>query len=40
MITRENLIREYHARRGTFSAFILVYLLLLGTLVATASAIV
>jgi len=40
MITRDNLIREYHARRGSFSALLLVYLVLLGTLAATASAIV
>lgn len=40
MITRDNLIREYHARRGTLSALILVYMLLLGTLIVTASAIV
>ncbi|WP_424929258.1 hypothetical protein [Amaricoccus tamworthensis] len=40
MLTRDSLIREYRARSGTFSALLLVYALIIGTMVATASFIV
>lgn len=40
MLTRDALIREYYARRGTFSGLLVVYGLLLATLAATALAIV
>jgi len=40
MLTRDDLIREAQNRGGTFPALALVYLVLVGTLVATAFAIV
>lgn len=40
MITRDDLIREAQNRRGTLPALLLVYLTLVGTLLATAYAIV
>jgi hypothetical protein len=40
MLTRDDLIREYRARKGTFPALLLVYLMIVGTLALTASAIV
>lgn len=39
MVTRDKLIREYHARRGTFPALLFVYLLIVGTMVTTGLAI-
>ena len=40
MLTRDQLIREYRARGATFPALILVYLVIIGTMGATAFAIV
>ena len=40
MLTRDDLIREYRTRRGTLPALLCVYLLLIGTMAATAFAIV
>lgn len=40
MMTRDDLIREYRNRRGTLPALFFVYSLLLGTMAATAFAIV
>lgn len=40
MLTRDDLIREYRARGATFPALLLVYLIILGTMGATAFAIV
>ena len=40
MMTRDDLIREAQNRRGTLPALVLVYMALVGTLVATAYAIV
>lgn len=40
MMTRDKMIREYRARTGTWQAFVIVYAILMGTMVLTASAIV
>lgn len=40
MITRDTLIREARARRGTFPALLVVYLALVATMALTAAAIV
>lgn len=40
MLTRDNLIREYRARRGTLPALLIVYLILLATMAGTAFAII
>lgn len=40
MLTRDDLIREYRARSGSFSTLAIVYALIVGTLALTASAIV
>ncbi|MEL6279299.1 MAG: hypothetical protein AAF661_09080 [Pseudomonadota bacterium] len=40
MLTRDALIREYRARAGTLPALLILYGVLVGTLVATASTIV
>jgi len=40
MLTRDDLIREYRTRSATFPALLLVYLIILGTMGATAFAII
>lgn len=40
MLTRDDLVREYRARSGSLAALLFVYLILVATLVFTASAIV
>lgn len=40
MLTRDDLIREYRARGATLPALLVVYALLLGTMGATALAII
>lgn len=40
MLTRDQLIREYRARGANFPALLLVYLVIIGTMGATAFAIV
>ena len=40
MLTRDRLIREYHQRRGTLPAVLLVYAILVATMAGTAMAIV
>ncbi|MEL6168483.1 MAG: hypothetical protein AAFR35_07310 [Pseudomonadota bacterium] len=39
MLTREQLLREYRARRGTLASFLFVYGIIVGTMVLTAMAI-
>ena len=40
MLTRDDLIREHRARRGTLPALLVVYLILIATMAGTALAII
>ena len=40
MLTRDELVREYRARRGTLPALLIVYLIIIATMAGTALAII